>query len=322
MENKNYKTLLKSKYCNLAIFFGDELLIWGDIPFTKYKKYEIQINSRFGRWSLYHISSFISKRILSHTVWQIEYSLGPYWANFNIYDIREWDYHTGMLMEWSEYEKLPEHREGKPKYKERKEKEKWYFSSKFLKIYNLDFLNDPYGITIDFAWFPLLIYSLIQVGIHPRNRFNISFEADFSQIGPKVEFEICLFSVFLNLQLGKNIVVRKPNLKRPEDFNALIKYFANPYISDGSCNILQLQIQRKNKKYIENVLEKIDVSKFDTDEIIIHAMYKDWYRSEIFDLLLEKINKFDNWEDIEQYSDCYNNDAITKLNDLKTFLIQ
>lgn len=80
-----------------------------------------------------------------------------------------WDEHTDKPVTWEEYEKLPKKREGKPKYKSRRQgKEKWYFSSKFLKLFNLDFLNDPYGITIDLlVSFP--IYTSVQLGNHPRH---------------------------------------------------------------------------------------------------------------------------------------------------------
>lgn len=316
MKNKNSGFIFHSRYLNISYFSG-EILIWGQIPFTRYKKYEIQANTSFGSWNLYSVSGAICNKRPDHVVHNFEYSLGPLWAHFEIIDIREWDYHTDKPMLWEEYEKLPEHREGKPKFKYRKIKEKWYFLSKYLKFYNLDFLNDPYGITVDFSAFSLLIYTMIQFGISKFLRFNIAFEANFSQIGPKFVFEICLFSFFIKFELGKNTVVRKANLKRPEDFNNLIKIFANPYLSDDCCNVLQYQIQRKNKKYIENILEKIDVNKFNTDEIIIEAMYNDWYRGEIFDLLLKNINKFDNWQDIEQNCDCYHPEAIEKLNRLK-----
>lgn len=316
MKNKNSGFVFRSRYLNISYFSG-EILIWGEVPFTEYKKYEIQANTSFGSWNLYSVSGAICKRFVSHVVYNFEYSLGPLWAHFEIYDVREWDDHTDKPMLWEEYEKLPEHRDGKPKFKYRKIKEKWYFLSKYLKIYNLDFLNDSYGITIDFSAFPLLIYTMIQVGISNFKYFNIAFEANFLQIGPKFVFEICLFSFFIKFEVGKNTVVRKANLKRPEDFNNLIKIFANPYLTDGWHNILQYQIQRKNKKYIENILEKIDVNKFHTDEIIIGAMYNDEYRSEIFDLLLENINKFANWEDIEQNRDIYHPEAIEKLNKLK-----
>ena len=60
-------------------------------------------------------------------------------------------------------------------------------------------------------------------------------------------------------------------------------------------------------------MNKIDITKFDTDEIIIESMYEDWYNSEFFELLLKNIQTFNKWDDVEKSCDCYNPDAITKL---------
>lgn len=310
-KNKFYSFNFKNSL--FKIHYGNgELLMHGRL--SKFKKWELQLNNYFGHWNKIYIASTNFRKLWNDLVYTFEYSIGPFWGCFNITDVRIWDDHTDKPVLWDEMIKLQNvKREGKPKYKPRRQnKEKWYFTSQFLKLYNFDFLNDPYGITVDFAWFPFLIYSLIQIGIHPRHRFTLAIDADFSEIGPVFTFELCLFTLFVRFEIGKNTVVRRANFKYSKDFNTLVDRFANPYLSDNG-NILIHQIQRKNLSFIENILNKIDITKFDTDEIIIESMYEDWYNSEIFELLLKNIQTFNKWDDVEESCDCYHPDAITKL---------
>lgn len=181
-------------------------------------------------------------------------------------------------------------------------------------MYNRNFLNDPYGITVDIAFFPLLLYTLLQVGFHQRYNFCIAINFNLSETKPLIEFEVCLFSLFFKFEFGKNTVVRKANLKYISDFENLIKHSANPYLlTDSDEDIIQLQIQLKNLDYIKTVLSKIDITKLDTNEILIDCMFRDCYASKIFDLLLDKVPQFTNWEEVESYKDSYNLEAIEKL---------
>ena len=131
----------KTKFFKISIN-KYRILIWGRL--SKYKYYEIQIEPGGMTSGGITISACIFKRLFSNLVFGCNIYLGKLlWCNFMINDPREWDEHTDKPATWEEYEKLPQKREGKPKYKSRRQgKEKWYFSSKFLKLFNLDVLKD------------------------------------------------------------------------------------------------------------------------------------------------------------------------------------
>lgn len=315
---KMSKKTLKTKFEQFKklLFNHHMIALCGYLAFTKYKNWEFQIDLR-DNWKEISLCSYFTRRLYNDFAYTSFFYLGPIFSYFVIADSRVWDDHTDKPITWTEMEELEKvKRIGKPKYKPRKRgKEKWYYDSAFLKIYNFDYLNDPYGITIDFSWLPLLFYSLIQVGISPIHKFGFHINASFLEKGPVIEFAICIFTFYIKLEFGKNTVIRKANRKSMKDFNLLVKLFANPYIvnQDDRRNIIQYQIERKDINFIQNILNKTDINKYNTDEIIECAMEKEWYNSDIFDLLLSSIHTFNNWSDIEKDSDCYNSDAISKL---------
>lgn len=315
MKNKkgqNFNINWKNKLFHL-LYDNEELLIWG--RFSKFKNWEIQINNSFCNKKELSIEATSFKRLWGDFVFIFQFSLLFIWGTFVITDVRIWDFFTDKPVSYQEMENLEKiKRIGKTKYKYRKIKEKWFYNSKFLKLYNRNFLNDPYGITVDIAFFPLLLYTLLQVGFHQRYNFCIAINFNLSETKPLIEFEVCLFSLFFKFEFGKNTVVRKANLKYISDFENLIKHSANPYLlTDSDEDIIQLQIQLKNLDYIKTVLSKIDITKLDTNEILIDCMFRDCYASKIFDLLLDKVPQFTNWEEVESYKDSYNLEAIEKL---------
>lgn len=310
--NEKFNIDWKNRLFHLS-YSNDELLIWG--RFSKFKNWEIQINNSYCNKKELSVEATSFKRLWGDFVFIFQFSLLFIWGTFVITDVRIWDFFTDKPVSWQEMENLDKiKRIGKPKYKYRKIKEKWFYNSKFLKLYNRNFLNDPYGITVDIAFFPLLVYALLQVGFHQRHNFCIAINFNFSETKPLIEFELCLFSLFLKFEFGRNTVIRKANLKHISDFENLIKHSAKPYLlTDSDEDILQLQIERKNLAYIKTILSKIDITKLDTNEILIDGMYKEFYNAEIFDLLLNNISQFTNWEEVENSKDSYNSEAIAKL---------
>lgn len=152
----------RSRYLNIVIndFFFE---LWGHIVGHKHWEFEIWENSvdekSFGIEVIQNIRVFAHRQFVSSV------SFGNYNLAFMINDDREWDFHTDNYITWQEACKLPEKREGKPKFKFRNwRKQKWYFSSKYLNVYNLDFLNDPYGVTIEFLYLPFLCCVTLKLG--------------------------------------------------------------------------------------------------------------------------------------------------------------
>jgi hypothetical protein len=240
--------------------------------------------------------------------------LGRYYIDISIKDIKKEEQCIDKLSEFNINE-ISEMEYKYSNYKIRKfGKEKWYFISTFLKIYNFDFLNKPNSITFDLAFFPLLIYTTFQIGINKEKTFQISLNFEFNENTPKFNFKFNLFSYFLKLELGENTIVRKANQKRIKDFQTLKKYLTNPYKTLYFKNILQLQIIRKNITFIKYLLENIELEKFpSTDLILIEAAYKENYNEEIFNLLINKINRFNNWAEIDRMAGAFSIDAIQKL---------
>lgn len=310
--NEKFNIDWKNRLFHLSYSNG-ELLIWG--RFSKFKNWEIQINNSYCNKKELSVEATSFKRLWGDFVFIFQFSLLFIWGTFVITDVRIWDFFTDKPVSWQEMENLDKiKRIGKPKYKYRKIKEKWFYNSKFLKLYNRNFLNDPYGITVDIAFFPLLVYTLLQVGFHQRHNFCIAINFNLSETKPLIEFELCLFSLFLKFEFGRNTVIRKANLKHISDFENLIKHSAKPYLlTDSDEDIVQLQIERKNLAYLNTVLKHIDITKLDTNEILIDGMYKEFYNAEIFDLLLNNILQFTNWEEVENSKDSYNPEAIAKL---------
>lgn len=152
----------RSKYFNILI--NDMISeMWGRIFRYKFWEFVIWRNSREDKTFGFDIAYY--KRVLAHTNFESQLSFGIPNIRFGIYDDREWDFHTDNYITWQEFCKLPEKREGKPKFKFRNwRKQKWYFSSKYLNVYNLNFLNDPYGVTIEFLYLPLLSCVTLKLG--------------------------------------------------------------------------------------------------------------------------------------------------------------
>lgn len=303
----------KTKFFKISIN-KYRILIWGRL--SKYKYYEIQIEPGGMTSGGITISACIFKRLFSNLVFGCNIDLGKLlWCNFMINDPREWDEHTDKPATWEEYEKLPQKREGKPKYKSRRQgKEKWYFSSKFLKLFNLDVLNDPYGITIDLAWFQFPIYTSVQLGNHPRHKFCLSLDIGKTPAGFVCEFEFCMFGYFADFKVGQNTVARNVNLKYIDDFYRLVSKSEDVYIE----MLLAEQIQRKNLPYIQAIVKSCDIlqNTKKSDEFIILASYDDTFREDIFNFLIENIIYFNGWDEIEKNINMYEPLAVEKLNNL------
>lgn len=173
---------------------------------SKFRNWKLQVDKSFAESGYISFSICCFKRLFADLVCACEFNLEKFlWATFVVTDTRIWDSHTDKPITWEEYEKLPERREGKPKFKFRKAgKEKWYYSSKFLKLYNLDFLNDPFGITVELIWFSFFLFTSLQLGHHPRHNFCLSFDICKTSVGFVGEIEICLFGLFAILKVQKN----------------------------------------------------------------------------------------------------------------------
>lgn len=285
-------------------------IIWGKL--SKYRAFELQITRAFADWKNLHISICSYKRLFTDLVLTIEISLfGITWLCFSVVDNRVWDSHTDKAITYEEYVKLPDKREGKPKFKFRKQgREKWYFSSKFLKLYNLDFLNNPYGITFDIAWFPLPIYSALSAGYHPSH--NFCFGLKVSLLYPQsINLEICLFGYYIELELGRNVIYRKANCKHIEDFYRL---FTTSKKEDFK-ELLEYQILRKNLIFVSEIIKNTNIFNYTdiSDELLILASDKDTFKKDIFELLLKNCRYFNAWDEIINNVKFYNPYALEKL---------
>ena len=85
-----------------------------------------------------------------------------------------------------------------PKYRYRKEKTKWFLNTRYLKIYNHNFLNDIFGRTIDLAFYKIPLYFKFQYGFDPLASFDLQFDImpNKNYKGyPWFSFKITLFSL-------------------------------------------------------------------------------------------------------------------------------
>lgn len=302
---------LKSKFIRRFSFSKNDIIISGKL--SKYRNWELQIDKDLAIENDISFSICFYKRLFADLVSTIEINLGKFfWSAFVVNDTRIWDNHTDKAIPYDEYIKLSEKREGKPKYKERRlNKEKWYYSSKFLKLYNTNFLNDPYGIIIDFACFPIPIYFSLQIGNHLRHKFCLGFNINKTPKGFVCETELCLFGYFIEFQIGENTVIRNANVKYIEDFNRLS---SKASISDIKA-LLEKQIERKNLEYVKAIVHSNCAFKYqeDSDEFLILASYEDTFKKEIFDFLFANTQYFNSFAKIEEYIEFYNPYAVEKL---------
>lgn len=287
----------------------DNVIIWGNL--SKFKNWELQIDKSLSNSDNIHISICGFKRLFADLVFACEANLGKFfWGNFIVTDTRIWDSHTDKPITWEEYKNLPEKREGKAKFKFRKTgKEKWYYSSKFLKLYNLDFLNDPNGITIDFSFFPFLMFVSMQLGNHPRHSSCLSFNIGKTPVGFIAEVEFCLFGYFLEFKIGENTFTRNANLEYVEDFQRLIAMGKNLYIE----NLLEKQIERKNLVYIQAIINEVPELYLISDKVLILAAYNDFFKKDIFDFLIKNAKHFNSWNEIKKDIDIFDQYAVNKL---------
>ncbi len=192
----------RSRYLNIVInnvFFE----LWGHLFGHNHWGFEIWKNEPENKYFGFEIT--YNKRVFAHRKALLEVMLGSLNFDFRIEDDREWDYYADKFITWEDYCKLPEKREGKPKIKYRKRgKEKWYFSSKFLKLYNLDFLNDPYGITVEVSHFPILYCSILQFGKNLKCSTGLKINFIKTPQGIGCDFEISLLGYFMKLKIQKD----------------------------------------------------------------------------------------------------------------------
>jgi len=203
----------------------------------------------------------------------------------------------------------------------RKKKAKWYLNTQYLKIYNLDFLNNPYGLTFDFAWFPLLWYTKLSYGVDKWNwaLFNFEIKKDRNDAF-KFSVKFCLFCLFIEFTTGQNTVVRDANTYYLKDFRTLEMFGADLEHQGKYENIITIQIMNKNLPYLYGILEwcHFDFNKVDTDEILEYAADEGFYNKEIFELITKHINYIRNWnEGIEDYKPDLEAEAYEKLLELK-----
>lgn len=192
----------RSRHFNVII--NDMIFeLFGHISRYKCWEFERWMNPQNEKRLGFEISYVI--RVLDHYIFYLNLSIGSYNIRFELFDNREWDAHTDKFITWQDYCKLPEKREGKPKIKYRKRgKEKWYFSSKYLKLYNLDFLNDPYGITVEVSHLPILFCSILQFGKNLYCNTGLKFNFIKTPQGLGCDFEISLLGYFIKLKIQKN----------------------------------------------------------------------------------------------------------------------
>lgn len=222
---------------NMHLFLINRILS-GIGQIGKYKAWDFSLDMH-GENSL-TFTSYIG-RYAAHTLWFLEFSIfNLIYFQFDFYDNREWNYYTGKRVYISteeEYNQLLDNPNNKkPVYKERKKKAKWYYNSQFLKVYNFDFLNNPWGLTIDWAWFPTLFYTKFSFGVDKKYWFNINFDLNKEQnngtTGLTLKANLSLFSRFIEFEIGRNTVLREANLYHAEDFLTLINHGANPNMQD------------------------------------------------------------------------------------------
>ena len=308
--------------CSLFRIFVDEnrILVWGNLK--KYRSWEIQIDFRKRLGKVFHLDSCHFKRLFGGVVYILEGSIfNLIYFHFVINDSRVWDDFTDSPITIEEAFLLDEQppRQGKPKYKPRLQgKEKWYFTSQFLKLYNLDYLNDPWGITIDLAWFPFLLFTTLQLGVHPRHKFCLGLDLELGESW-NISIEICLFGLFAEFTVGANTLDRKANLKYVDDFNTLVARGANV----GLENLIKQQIIRHNSAYLWEILYNSNTNIYEYPELfdkyLVHAAFYDTYRKEVFNLLFEKAKYFNSVKDIE-YEKSFEPEALEKIKTLPRLL--
>ncbi len=308
---------------NMHLFLINRILS-GIGQIGKYKAWDFSLDMH-GENSL-TFTSYIG-RYAAHTLWFLEFSIfNLIYFQFDFYDTREWNYYTGKRVYISteeEYNQLlgnPNNK--KPVYKERKKKAKWYYNSQFLKVYNFDFLNNPWGLTIDWAWFPTLFYTKFSFGVDKKYWFNINFDLNKEQnngtTGLTLKTNISLFSRFIEFEIGQNTVLREANLYHAEDFLTLINHGADPNMQDEyGFNILSKQVEHKNLAFLWYAFKYVDLAKINTDNVLQEISYSWNYRQEIFEYVLSKINYVKNWEEIENLKDDFEPVAYQKLLALK-----
>lgn len=270
---------------------------------SKYKNFELEIETAMDSFR-FGISLAKFQHSWNDLICNFNLVLGKWNINFNITDTRK----------WNESITLPE--KGKVKCKKRRHYEKWFFTSQFLKLYNCDFLNNPYGITIDLAWFPFPVFTTLQLGKNPSDAFSFTFGISCANYEPWLACSLTFFSYKIEFEIGENTVLRPANLKYVDDFITLINRFANPYKEFMCVNIVEYQVMHRNLPYLWQVLNMIDVNKFDTDNILLLAVNKNFYDKEIFNLLLNHINSFNSMDMLDNITGLHSKDAILKLTTL------
>lgn len=193
----------RSRYLNIVIndFFFE---LWGHIFGHKHWEFEIWKNSVDEKSIGFEVIQ--NFRVFAHQQFVLSILLGDYNFSFRLNDDREWDCHTDKFITWEGYCKLPEKsRYDKPKFKYRKQgKQRWYFSSKYLKLYNLDFLNDPYGLTAEFSGFPKLFCVIVQFGKNQYCSSGLKINITKTQKEIGCNFEVSLLGWFLGFKFQKN----------------------------------------------------------------------------------------------------------------------
>ena len=294
---------------------------------SKYKKLNLEIflENNFN-FNIAFIC-FIRKRPSDDFKFVFNFVTSWLWFFIGLIDYRLWDYYTDkpIYVSYDEYNEICKSRTSKPKYKYRKEKTKWFMNSKYLKIYNHNFLNDVFGRTLDVAFYKIPIYFKFQYGFDPFSSFCLGFDINPNENYkgyPWYNFQITLFSIMFKIEFGKNTIMREENLFDIKDFIALVNAKADLYMESNNQNVIEYLVNSNRYNYLKEAIKLIDINKFDKVELLTDILLNSYSSKKCFDLVLNSIDEIDIKElseiikdyGKEHYNQVWLNDVIQKFN--------
>lgn len=178
--------------------------------------------------------------------------------------------------------------------KERRKKYKEFYFSKFIKIYNNNYLNKPYGRTIELV---LPFNHYLKLGFNHqhfynyKNETNIEFAFNFDKGSSwcdkncYVRFNLSAFKHYFKIVLGKNTINRYSVIHSD-------KSLAKITTKEFDENVLNRLFKNEIEPYQTWIFKKIvkmgiNLSKLDFDDLIYNLAFKHNYHKATLDYMLQ-----------------------------------
>lgn len=178
--------------------------------------------------------------------------------------------------------------------KERRKKYKEFYFSKFIKIYNNNYLNKPYGRTIEFA-LPFNHYIKLtfnrQHYYNYKNETNIEFACNFDKGNAwcdknrYIRLKLSAFKHYFKIVLGENTINRHSVIHSDK---SLAKITTKNFDEKILNRLFETEIKPHQTWIFKKIVNKgIDLSKLNFDNLIYQLAFKHNYHKATLDYMLQ-----------------------------------